>query len=90
MKNQFDPEMVNEQNITYQFKMKSEAGGEWFVTVKENKCIVIRGRSYSPDMNLEMNKIDFVKIINSELDKSSAFKNGKMKMKGDDPKNLHF
>jgi len=76
------PEKLAGLDITIQFNITGDAGGDWNLTIKENKATVVTGVIETPTISLKMKDADFVKLVNGELSGQRAFMTGKLKFKG--------
>lgn len=79
----FLPEKAPGLDAVIQFKFSGEEAGDWFATIKDDKCTVEKGTHPSPKMTLEADSSDYVKIFTGELDGMQAFMQGKLKLSGD-------
>jgi len=78
-----DPSKVQGLDAVIVFKLSGEGSGEWTLTVKDGKVGVEKGAADSPSMTLSMDGQDFVAMSNGELNATSAFMQGKIKISGD-------
>ena len=69
-------------DITIQFNITGDAGGDWNLTIKDSKANVVTGVIEKPTISLKMKDADFVKLVNGELSGQRAFMTGKLKFKG--------
>jgi putative sterol carrier protein len=58
-------------------------GGEWVLTIKDQKLEVTDGTVDSPNMTLIMKDKDYVNLVNGKLSGQKAFMTGKLTFKGD-------
>lgn len=79
----FLPEKAPGLDAVIQFKFSGAEAGEWFATVKNDKCTVEKGTHPTPKMTLSADSSDYVKIFTGELDGMQAFMGGKLKLAGD-------
>jgi putative sterol carrier protein len=70
-------------NSTIQFNLSGDSGGEWYVTIKDGKAEVTKGKAASPNMTLSMTAQDYVDMIMGKLNGQMAFMSGKLKIAGD-------
>jgi putative sterol carrier protein len=70
-------------NSTIQFNLAGDNGGEWYVTIKDSKAEVTKGKAASPNMTLSMTAQDYVDMIMGKLNGQMAFMSGKLKIAGD-------
>ncbi|OQY19677.1 MAG: hypothetical protein B6I35_11405 [Anaerolineaceae bacterium 4572_32.2] len=78
-----DPSKVQGLDAVIVFELSGEGGGEWTLTVEDSKIKVEEGTADSPSMTLSMDGQDFVAMSNGELNATSAFMQGKIKISGD-------
>jgi len=79
----FLPEKAPGMDAVLQFMFTGDEAGEWFATIKDDKCTVEKGVHPSPKMTLTADSGDYVRIFTGQLDGMQAFMQGKIKMAGD-------
>jgi putative sterol carrier protein len=79
----FLPEKAPGLDAVIQFKFSGAEAGDWFATIKNDKCTVEQGVFPTPKMTLSAESADYVKIFTGELDGMQAFMGGKLKLAGD-------
>jgi putative sterol carrier protein len=79
----FLPEKAPGLDAVIQFKFTGAEAGDWFATIKGDKCTVEKGVHATPKMTLTADSADYVKIFTGELDGMQAFMQGKLKLAGD-------
>jgi len=79
----FDPKKAGDLTAVVQFKISGENGGEWVLTIKDQKLEIKGGTADSPNMTLIMKDKDYVDLVNGKLSGQKAFMTGKLKFKGD-------
>jgi putative sterol carrier protein len=79
----FLPEKAPGLDAVIQFKFSGVEAGDWFATIKNDKCTVEQGAYPTPKMTLSADSADYVKIFTGELDGMQAFMAGKLKLAGD-------
>jgi len=79
----FLPEKAPGLDAVIQFKFSGAETGDWFATIKDDKCTVEQGTHPSPKMTLSADSTDYVKIFTGEVDGMQAFMQGKLKLAGD-------
>ena len=79
----FDPEKAADLSAVVQFKISGENGGEWVLTIKDQKLEVTDVTVDSPNMTLIMKDKDYVNLVNGKLSGQKAFMTGKLTFKGD-------
>lgn len=78
----FDPSKVAGFDAVFQLIITGPNGGEWAVTVKDQKLIIKRETHPSPSVTVTLSDTDFVDIIDGKLSGERAFMTGKLKFKG--------
>ena len=78
-----DPTKIGGMNVTYQFDIQGEAGGQWYVKIADGKAEVTQGVSESPSITLTASDENWLKIVTGQLSGQTAFLTGKLKIKGD-------
>jgi len=68
--------------ISIQFNITGDTGGDWSLVIKDQKAVVAAGVIENPTISLKMKDLDFVKLVNGELSGQRAFMTGKLKFKG--------
>ncbi len=79
----FDPEKAADLSAVVQFKISGDNGGEWVLTIKDQKLEITDGTVDGPNMTLIMKDKDYVDLVNGKLSGQKAFMTGKLKFKGD-------
>jgi putative sterol carrier protein len=77
------PEKLAGLDLTLQFSITGEKGGEWVLIIKDNKAEIKAGTVENPKITLKMKDEDYLKLVNGELSGQKAFMSGKLKFKGD-------
>jgi putative sterol carrier protein len=57
-------------------------GGDWTVTIKDQKIDAREGASPSPTLAIRMSEADFLDLVNGKLSGERAFFTGKIKFQG--------
>jgi putative sterol carrier protein len=78
-----NPEKLKGLEITLQFTITGDAGGDWVLEIKDSKAEVRTGTIEKPKITIKMKDVDYVKLVNGELSGQKAFMTGKLKFKGD-------
>jgi putative sterol carrier protein len=78
----FHPERAADIDVTAQVNITGPEGGEWIVTIKDQKLQVTEGRDPSPPLILKINDNDFMDIVNKRVSAEKAFFTGKIQFKG--------
>jgi putative sterol carrier protein len=79
----FKPEKAKGIDTVVQLDVKGPNGGNWTVTIKDQKMDIREGASQSPKLVIGVAEADFVDLVNGKLNGSTAFFTGKLKLKGD-------
>ena len=78
-----DPEKLKGLEMDLQFNITGDQGGEWVLSIKDQKAEIREGTVDNPKITLKMKDTDYVKLVNGELSGQKAFMSGKLKFKGD-------
>jgi putative sterol carrier protein len=79
----FKPERAKGIDVTAQINITGIEGGNWTVTIKDQKLLVEEGTHASPTLTLKMNENDFLDLVNGRLSAEKAFFTGRVHFKGD-------
>jgi putative sterol carrier protein len=79
----FKPEKAEGIDVTVQVSIAGPEGGEWAVTIKNQKLEVKEGTMASPTLKIKMAEKDFMDLINDKLSAERAFFTGKIHFNGD-------
>ena len=80
--NRFKPEKAEGIDVVVQANISGSNGGNWIVTIRDQKIAVKEGTHESPTLTVGMAETDFMDIVNSRLGAEKAFFTGKIKFKG--------
>jgi putative sterol carrier protein len=78
----FDPNKAAGFEAIMQMSIAGPSGGEWIVTIKDQKLDTKQGVHPSPTLSIKMADTDFVDMMNGKLSGERAFMTGKLKFKG--------
>jgi hypothetical protein len=78
----FRPDRAGGLRTTYQFQL-SDGGGTWTVSVANWTCTVTEGETTPPATTIQMNGPDFMKLARGQLNTAQAYREGRVKVKGD-------
>ena len=78
----FKPEKAAGIDVVAQINVTGPEGGNWTVTVKDQKLQVTEGTHPSPSLTLKMNENDFMDLVNGKLSAEKAFFTGRVQFKG--------
>jgi putative sterol carrier protein len=70
-------------NVVVQVGILGTNGGDWIVTIKEQKLDVQVGVHPSPNLSLKMSEKDYLDLVNNKISAEKAFFTGKVHFKGD-------
>jgi putative sterol carrier protein len=70
-------------DVIFQFNISGPGGGDWYVVVKDETCIVEAGVHSSPTTTLEISDADYIRLTGGQLPAMQAYTSGKLKIKGD-------
>jgi putative sterol carrier protein len=79
----FKPDKASGVNVTVQVAIKGINGGNWIVTVRDQKIDVREGVDPSPQLSLRMKEEDYLDLVNGKISAEKAFFTGKVQFKGD-------
>ena len=79
----FRPDKAKGIDTVVQMDIKGLHGGNWIVTIRDQRMEVAEGASPSPKLTIEMAEADFLDLVNGKLNGTKAFFTGKLKLKGD-------
>lgn len=78
----FKPEKVKGIDAIAQLTLTGPNGGEWTITIKDQKIDIVKGVHPSPTLTLKMTEDDFMDVINEKISPEKAFFSGKIQIKG--------
>jgi len=78
----FKPEKAAGIDIIVQINITGPNGGDWVVTIKNQKLEVKEGTHPSPTLELKMIETDYMDLVNGKMSGEKAFITGKLKFKG--------
>jgi putative sterol carrier protein len=84
----FNPEKAKGFDAIAQVDLTGPNGGNWIITVKEQKMTTQEGTTPKPDITLKMADSDFVALVNGSLNPVNAFMTGKLGFNGSMSKGL--
>ena len=84
MPNYLIPEKAGTTNATIAFDLSGDGGGKWWVRIHDGTAESGKGEPGAPpQLTLQADAGDWVKIMSGKLDGTAAFMQGKLKIKGD-------
>ena len=78
----FKPDKAGGIDVTVQINITGPNGGDWVVTIKNQKLEVKEGTHPSPTLELKMAETDYMDLINGKMSGEKAFITGKLQFKG--------
>ena len=78
----FKPDKAAGFDVTVQVNITGPNGGDWIVTIRNQKLEVKEGTYPSPTLTLKMTEKDYIDLINGEISGERAFLTGKLQFKG--------
>jgi putative sterol carrier protein len=79
----FKSEKAKGISVIAQVNITGVEGGNWTVSIKDQKIQIIEGIHPSPTLILKMNENDFLDMVNGKLSAEKAFFTGRVHFKGD-------
>jgi len=78
----FKPDKALGIDVTVQVNITGSNGGDWVVTIKNQKLEVKEGTHPAPTLELNMAETDYMDLINGKMSGEKAFITGKLRFKG--------
>lgn len=78
----FRPEKAAGFDIVAQLNLTGSNGGNWVLTLKDQKLTVTEGIHPSPTLTLTVADTDFMDLVNGKSNTSKAFFSGKIHLSG--------
>lgn len=78
----FKPDKAEGFEAVAQINVAGVNGGNWIITVKNQKIDTKEGVAPNPDITLKMADTDFVALVNGNLNAVTAFMTGKLEFTG--------
>jgi len=78
-----DPEKLQGLDLTLQFNISGDSGGNWVLKIKDQKATIEEGTVDKPTITVKMKDTNYLKLVNGELSGQKAFMTGKLKFEGD-------
>ena len=78
----FEPAKAGELDAVIQMNITGADGGNWTITVKDQKMDIKEGIHSSPMITVKVADTDFVDLVNGNLNAISAFMAGKIEFQG--------
>jgi len=83
MVDEFDPDAVGDMDAVLKFDVSGAMGGTWLVTIGGGQIGVEKDGEGAPTTSLMLSDVDFLRLVNGELNPVSAFMQGLIKIDGD-------
>jgi putative sterol carrier protein len=78
----FNPDKSKDFEAVAQVNVTGTNGGQWIITIKNQKIETKEGVAPSPAITLRMIDTDFVELVNGKLNAVNAFMTGKLEFNG--------
>ena len=78
----FDPSKAGGLEAVIQMNITGPNGGDWTITIKDQKMEVKEGIHSSPDIAVKILDTEFVDLINRKQNAMTAFMTGKIQFQG--------
>ncbi|NLZ27331.1 MAG: SCP2 sterol-binding domain-containing protein [Firmicutes bacterium] len=78
-----DPAKIKGVDAVFQFDLSGDSGGTFHAVVADGEAEIIESPHDSPNVTIILSAEDFEKMMEGELNATSAFMAGKLKVKGD-------
>jgi putative sterol carrier protein len=79
---QFKPEKAKGIDVVAQINLTGMEGGNWTVTVKDQKLTITEGTNSEAALTLKMSDVDFMSMVDGKLSAEKAFFTGRVQFKG--------
>ncbi len=81
--NNADPAKIKGVNATFQFELSGDEAGTFHLNVADGNVELVEGAHDNPNVTILMDSEDFKGMLDGQLNATSAFMSGKLKVKGD-------
>ena len=78
----FNPSKATGVDVIVQVSIIGSNGGNWIVTIKDQKLDAKEGVHPSPNLSLKMAEKDYLDLVNGKISAEKAFFTGKVQFKG--------
>lgn len=78
-----DPSKIKGVDAVFQFELSGDDGGTFHAAVSDGKAEIVDSAHDNPNVTIILSDEDFEKMMSGELNATSAFMAGKLKVKGD-------
>ncbi len=79
----FKPDKAAGIDVTVQVSINGPNGGDWIVSIKNQKLEIKEGKHSSPTLLINMAENDYMDVVNGKMSGEKAFITGKLRLKGD-------
>jgi putative sterol carrier protein len=79
----FRPEAAEGVDAVIQYHLTGEEAGDYVITLRDDKCMVMEGVAESPNVVLTSEAHDFADVLLGRANGMQAFMTGKLKLAGD-------
>lgn len=79
----FKPEVAEGVEAVIQYHLTGDEGGDWIITIADDKCTVAEGEAENPKMTLTADAQDFKDVLTGQANGMQYFMQGKLKLAGD-------
>jgi NAD(P)-dependent dehydrogenase (short-subunit alcohol dehydrogenase family)/acyl dehydratase/putative sterol carrier protein len=83
MPDSFRPEKAEGIDAVFQYRISGPGGGQWYASVKDRTCEVVRGEHPKPTTTIIISDKDFLALTQNKLNAMQAFTSGRLKVEGD-------
>lgn len=83
MPKRFVPHKAAGIEAVFQFDISGQEAGQWYVSIKDQKCEVTQGVHNEPHVTFAMETDDFKDMITDKISGQAAFFAGKLRVSGD-------
>lgn len=82
MGERFDSDNWGSGDVTLQFNVEGDDGGNWTATILDGALSIAEGTDNDADMTMTCSDEDLLAIVNGDLNAVSAFMQGRIKIDG--------
>jgi len=79
----FLPDQARGVSAVINFDLSGDGGGDWTVTIRDQKCTAGAGKADAPDLTLAAKANDILEIFTGRLNPTRALLFGKLRVTGD-------